>query len=1115
MSGAIDKASEIVGDIIGTAVDIVDKLGFGLLMDSFSDMFAPEMPEMGDSFGLQIRENAPVRTLYGEDVVGGNIVGYGKVEANKKTYHVMHCVLINHPCESVELESINGQPAADFAGLYEQEIQLGNHSKASQLALQHCYNWTKDHIGYQQTMVTIKVEVNEDRLPNGVSDIRWKVKGKRVYDPRKDSSIGGVGSHRADDSATWEYSSNTILCALDHLRFAGYKTIPASKFDLVELMSESNICDETVKYKEAGVEKTEKRYTCNGMFEHTSGHSTVLNGILNSCNGRVRRGGGQISLRCGSYHGPALVVLTLDDASGPVKYNPWPTIANRLNSVRTSIIDPNKNYVKTALEPVVDKAHQESSGLKLDAEIKVPFARTAGLAKRLCNQAMAQANAGTMVFPTKKKGFLVHIGNTVQVSIPERGINKEFLIVKAEPKFNPEGDWEMNLYLREESPALYPDDFIPVTDAATPNTSLPDTTKPPAPTNLAVNLDAGSNLNNGVITWNVSTNLFDRFEITVNESGSVLYVDNSETTSYTLRNELSAGSYTVTIRTINRFGRYSDSSNISFDIALPAAPNIRFEVGNFELVISPYVNGLFLNTVYQAFIHTENNRDAARDLGVASQFTVLTQPDTTYYVWVKTINLAGESTFTHREVKTKNDASSIVDLIQEQLNLSLPPELRQKLDALRLDNVTQNKLLESIQRELEQNALDNLAQLADTATIDIKQSETKAIAASGIAQIIETNAALAAETENRAQALIQIKTTFEQSQASITSQLNTVSSELASEASKIVTLQTNVGNISANYASRSYVISQVNYAESNIVSTIDARFDENTGVYGRKIKTAVDAATAAASKAEQIAVHIVDSDGNIKQSFIDDLALVTIEANGETIAAAIKAFTVAAGGKTHTIEQIAQASISPDGSTFSSQFKIQTSLNGIKYGFGLYNTGSKTYFAISTNSMLFFDPATGDAATSPFVVENGIAFINEANIKSLSVEKLRGDVVLAASLPLLPFSFSGITGSERELISFTIPSDTFDREALIDAIPVQWHVNGGGLRIKVYVNNALKLSRSVKSWWHPSGYKLQIPKNQTSTIRITAAAFGGSAQIINATPNMLLVKSGSTTIRVN
>ncbi|MGK3946306.1 hypothetical protein ABK046_49130, partial [Streptomyces caeruleatus] len=39
------------------------------------------------------------------------------------------------------------------------------------------------------------------------AELLFEVDGAPLYDPRKDSTVGGSGSHRINDIATWEYTN--------------------------------------------------------------------------------------------------------------------------------------------------------------------------------------------------------------------------------------------------------------------------------------------------------------------------------------------------------------------------------------------------------------------------------------------------------------------------------------------------------------------------------------------------------------------------------------------------------------------------------------------------------------------------------------------------------------------------------------------------------------------------------------------------------------------------------------------------------------------------------------------------------------------------------------------
>ena len=89
-----------------------------------------------------------------------------------------------------------------------------------------------------------------DIFQAGVPPLSVCINAKKVYDPRKDSTNGGAGSHRYTDSTTWEWSNNPILCALDLITFdkelggGGYD--PAFDIDWPLAAAAANICDTSV-----------------------------------------------------------------------------------------------------------------------------------------------------------------------------------------------------------------------------------------------------------------------------------------------------------------------------------------------------------------------------------------------------------------------------------------------------------------------------------------------------------------------------------------------------------------------------------------------------------------------------------------------------------------------------------------------------------------------------------------------------------------------------------------------------------------------------------------------------------------------------------------------------
>jgi hypothetical protein len=139
---------------------------------------------------------------------------------------------------------------------------LDNQSASS--LLDETTNWTSDHKLSGLAYVALRFKWNQDAF-NGLPEVRITLRGKKIYDPRLDTTKGGSGSHRQDDPTTWAYSANSSLILLDYLRNTRYgKGIPNDAFETNydAFKTSANTCDTQVT-----------PYT---------GASTTLNGSINN-----------------------------------------------------------------------------------------------------------------------------------------------------------------------------------------------------------------------------------------------------------------------------------------------------------------------------------------------------------------------------------------------------------------------------------------------------------------------------------------------------------------------------------------------------------------------------------------------------------------------------------------------------------------------------------------------------------------------------------------------------------------------------------------------------------------------------------------------------------------
>jgi hypothetical protein len=92
----------------------------------------------------------------------------------------------------------------------------------------------------------------------GLPEITCDIRGKKLYDPRLDSTVtNGSGSHRINDPSTYSFSDNSSLVLLDYLTNTEYgKSLPTSVIDMQSFMDSANknTTEQTFSYS-ASVER--------------------------------------------------------------------------------------------------------------------------------------------------------------------------------------------------------------------------------------------------------------------------------------------------------------------------------------------------------------------------------------------------------------------------------------------------------------------------------------------------------------------------------------------------------------------------------------------------------------------------------------------------------------------------------------------------------------------------------------------------------------------------------------------------------------------------------------------------------------------------------------------
>jgi hypothetical protein len=344
--------------------------------------------ERGSKIETERNTAAPRKFILGKTRMGG-VFGYYGASGLQNKHFQMIVLLAGHECDGIdevyfndELVTFDGSDIADsfpYEGVARLQFFDGSDNQQSpadlitDTATQARGRWTTTERLRGICHMYLRLEYDEayeERIPSVSAVLR----GAKMYDPRKDSTEGGSGSHRKDDPTTWEWSDNSALCLawyLTYPRVRGGYGLPWERIDLPSLVTAANICDESVNGK--------PRYTCNGVVDTSMAPGAIIQQIAASMAGGIIWPEGIANIYAGAYVAPILQ-LDEDDLLTDISIVTSRPIADSVNEVLASYIEPSARYALVDMPPVRDEVLFTVSGFN-DATEVITLSTTHGLAE--------------------------------------------------------------------------------------------------------------------------------------------------------------------------------------------------------------------------------------------------------------------------------------------------------------------------------------------------------------------------------------------------------------------------------------------------------------------------------------------------------------------------------------------------------------------------------------------------------------------------------------------------------------------------------------------------------------------------------------------------------------
>ena len=397
---------------------------------------------------------APHEFVYGQVRKGGVVTYYETTGSNNKFLHQV-IAIAGHEVEEIgdiylndEVVTLDGDGFVT-SGQWDSKIRinkhLGDQTAADADLLAESEQITPAFVGRGIAYLYVRYQYDQEVFANGLPLITAVVKGKKVYDPRTDTTA---------------YSNNPALCIRDYIG-AAYG-LHDGDVDDVSFQAAANVCDEDVTLAGGG---TEARYAMNGVFTAATVHRDVLGQMMTSCAGTLFWGGGNFKLVASEYVAPTKV-LTLDDLRSPISLDTRTNLRDQFNKVQGTFNDASNRWITADYPPITSSVFEaEDGGEQTPLDLELLMTTSAATAQRIAKLTLYRGREQMALTADFGLNALdVEVGEIVSLPFERYGwdniagmpAGKEFEVTGW--KFGPSsggGDLRVTLSLREISEAAF------------------------------------------------------------------------------------------------------------------------------------------------------------------------------------------------------------------------------------------------------------------------------------------------------------------------------------------------------------------------------------------------------------------------------------------------------------------------------------------------------------------------------------------------------------------------------------------------------------------------------------------------------------------------------------
>ena len=424
-----------------------------------------------DNFDTGIKANhssttSPLLVVYGERVVGGSLVFQAASGSSNQYLHLI-LAISEGEVDSLLETYINDEPltGSKFAPYVRVNFHSGTTGQAADVdTVDEITEWTIDHRLLGVAYAAVRLQYDPD-VWTGVPDITFKIRGRKVYDPRTGATA---------------WSDNPALCIRDYLSHPIYgRGIAAASLGDEDFIAEANYYDELVTVlDETGESIQHKRYTCNGVVNTDNPFMDNLSALRTCCRGWVVWSAGIYTLRSDK---PDAAQFDFNETNIIGAWQVSPGSKSRIyNRVRCSFFNQDENWEESKTIVASNNFLADDNGVILESDIRLPFTSTITRARILSQFYLKQSRQPiTASFTASLEALQVEPGDIVSITHRTPGWNaKLFRVHSMELKYEDVveivvGEYDTSVYTFDlETPPAFPDTGLPDPFNAAPPSNL-------------------------------------------------------------------------------------------------------------------------------------------------------------------------------------------------------------------------------------------------------------------------------------------------------------------------------------------------------------------------------------------------------------------------------------------------------------------------------------------------------------------------------------------------------------------------------------------------------------------------------------------------------------------